>query len=85
MVADFYAESTAGDTQGGHFHHLEDTVMWHLMPHSELRFARPRDRGGPTVSPGQFIAWRTSPPWHLVLAPRARTRTLVLPAAEADR
>ncbi len=82
VIADFYAESTVGDTEGGHFHDLDDTVMLHVMQHSELHFARPRDRGGATVTAGQFIAWRTSLPWHMALGPLTTTKMLILPAAE---
>ncbi|MFI6937078.1 helix-turn-helix domain-containing protein [Streptomyces sp. NPDC050287] len=82
VVADFYAEATDGETEGSHAHHLDDRVVVHVIRKSELRFARPRDRGGPTVPAGQFIAWRTSPPWHLGLGPRTTSKMLVLPGAE---
>jgi AraC family transcriptional activator of tynA and feaB len=81
VITDFYAESMAGDSQGSCFHHVEDRIVLHVMQNSAIHFARPRDRGGPTVSAGQFIAWRTSSPWHASFGPRTATKMLILPEA----
>ncbi|MFF0156945.1 helix-turn-helix domain-containing protein [Streptomyces sp. NPDC005263] len=80
MIADLYGESLAGGTRGSS-HHLDDTVLVHVMRRGRWRFVRPRDGGEASVPAGQFIVRHNGPPVRFEMEPRTTASVLILPAS----
>jgi AraC-like DNA-binding protein len=81
VVEELYSESIAGGT-GGHFNHLNDRMVLHLVRQGEWRFVRSPERGTTVVPANQFVLRHNDPSWRFEVEPHTTARVLILPTRE---